>query len=171
MAGNSPLLAAVYARRCSPRVLIVGDGDFSFARALAKVRARRKGLFGLCNAIGAVKEASGSMSIAAARRAQRDSAPFLCATSYDTQEDLERKYGAGAIGTTLGDLAAEPEVRVVHGVDATNVDASVLGDGYDLILFNFPKVNATTREEFRIAGRVPRNRYLIPGSCCRPRAF
>ena len=88
---------------------------------------------------------------------------MLCATSYDSRAALEMKYGVSAVGATLGQLSADVGVRVVHGVDATAMDAGAIGDGYDLIVFNFPKVDATTREEFRIAGRVPRNRYLIAG--------
>ena len=223
---NHALLAAVYARRCSPRVLVVGDGDFSFARALARIRARRgilckhqyhrthrrmercdqtsdqvsdqRGVHRARDANKVVGAGSrkrggdggggggdgddddddegggsggcgeGSAAAAAAAPAPAAAAaaaasPVLCATSYDSRAALEMKYGVSAVGATLGQLSADVGVRVVHGVDATAMDAGAIGDGYDLIVFNFPKVDATTREEFRIAGRVPRNRYLIAG--------
>ena len=188
---DNALLAGIYARRCSPRVLIVGDGDFSFARALTRIRARRKGLFGLCNNlvcntrdVGACgvgegnnvicsSDCGGSGSSSGPNKDSSSSSsssssvatppPMLCATSYDSRADLEKKYGSAGIGSILRQLDEDAGVRVVHGVDATDMDAGAIGDGYDLIVFNFPKVDATSREEFRIAGRVPRNRYLIAG--------
>ena len=82
------------------------------------------------------------------------------ATSYDSLLALHSKYGQPEIAQTLTRLT-DNHVIVRHNIDATQLNVGLDGQTFDLVVFNFPKVGATSLEEYRIAGRVPRNRYLI----------
>jgi hypothetical protein len=135
------LAALLYTRSVSPRILVVGSGNFTFPAAIARLRAQSKGIYGAFNVSSTTE-------------------PTLYATSYDSLAELHTKYGAADITTTLSTLSHNQAV-VRHSIDATTLTLGLDNQRFDLVVFNFPKVGATTLEEFKIAGRVPRNRYLI----------
>jgi len=102
----------------SQRVLVVGDGDFSFSR-------------GLCQ--------------------QRGTGRLIVATSYDTRDQVLRKYASAA--ASLKALVAQgAEIR--HGVDATRLREQRFSawGRFDRVIFNFPH----TGEQ-----RVHSNRELL----------
>jgi hypothetical protein len=158
--GHHPetLANLLFAASVSPSVLIVGSGNFTFESSVSNLRSQTKGIYGAFNS------RTGS------------TASHFCATSYDSLDDLHRKYGREEMDTTLSSLS-DNEAEILFEIDATRVDEEMAAAAssssssrstnlstprrYDLIVFNFPKVAVTSREEFQVAGRVPRNRYLI----------
>ena len=87
MAGNSPLLAAVYARRCSPRVLIVGVG--TVRAGAGKGACQAKGTLRLCNAIGAVKKRPDQCPLQ--QRGARNGQRLFCAQHRTTLRRIWRE--------------------------------------------------------------------------------
>ena len=137
--------ALMYTKSVSPNILIVGSGNFTFPNSLAYLRSQTKGIYGTFN------QTTSSSS----------SSSQLYATSYDSLTDLHAKYGESNISNTLSSLSNYNAITK-HNIDATALNLSDFnGVKFDLIIFNFPKVASTSLEEFRIAGRVARNRYLI----------
>eukprot|EP01063_Lacrimia_lanifica_P040431 TRINITY_DN9152_c0_g1_i1.p1 TRINITY_DN9152_c0_g1~~TRINITY_DN9152_c0_g1_i1.p1 ORF type:complete len:340 (+),score=127.51 TRINITY_DN9152_c0_g1_i1:86-1105(+) len=108
------------------RLLLVGEGDFSFTAALAKLRGHGGGII---------------------------------STSYDTSEQLSKKYPW--VSKQL-EACEEAGVVVVHGVDATaleNCDAINGTDGtLDHIIFNFPHTGCGIKDKTR---NVATNKDLL----------
>ncbi len=84
------------------RILVVGDGDFSFSR-------------GLVTHLG--------------------SGDNLVLTSFDTAKQLAEKYPHAKANV---EHARKHGATVLHGVDATNLDAAFPDESFDCIVFNFP---------------------------------
>jgi hypothetical protein len=120
----SPTVAAKYAERgCHRRVLLVGEGDFSFTLALL--------------------------------RATGDVAMSTTATSYDAREDVVRRYRGEANLTTLSRDYGD-HVRVLHGVDATDLTTAIgSSEKFDRVVFNFPHIAGKAK--------MDRNRALLGG--------
>lgn len=120
----SPTVAAKYAERGRHRrVLLVGEGDFSFTLALL--------------------------------RATGDVAMSTTATSYDAREDVVRRYRGEANLTTLSRDYGD-RVRVLHGVDATDLTTAIgFSEKFDRVVFNFPHIAGKAK--------MDRNRALLGG--------
>ena len=84
------------------RILVVGDGDFSFSR-------------GLVTHLG--------------------TGDNLVLTSFDTGKQLTEKYPHAKANV---EYARKHGATVLHGVDATNLDAAFPDESFDRIVFNFP---------------------------------
>ena len=91
------------------RLLVVGDGDFSFSEAFTQSRAL----------------------------------DTTVTTSYDTAEELNRKYGASYVTEIVSKLVGRG-VEVFHGVDATRLKETLPPSAsgrpriFERIVFNFP---------------------------------
>ncbi|DAZ94906.1 TPA: hypothetical protein N0F65_003076 [Lagenidium giganteum] len=109
--------AGLYDAQHTPRVLTVGDGNFSFSLAIAKALAEDENWNG-----------------------------ELVATSHESRESVVETYPDGeSILTELA--AMVPRVRVLHGVDATNAEQMhALGD-FDRVVWNFPCVRVPRGED------------------------
>mmetsp|Transcript_58206 Transcript_58206/g.131871 ORF Transcript_58206/g.131871 Transcript_58206/m.131871 type:complete len:324 (+) Transcript_58206:296-1267(+) len=93
------------------RILTVGDGNLSYSLALSK-------------------------------HLQRSGIHFkITATTYDTHEDLERKYPASNIAATIEELENEGH-SVLHAIDARHLDRHFEGQTYDHIIFMHPLMPA-----------------------------
>ncbi|KAI9343730.1 hypothetical protein DFJ73DRAFT_797233 [Zopfochytrium polystomum] len=128
--------SSLYARRHS--ILLVGEGDFSFAAALVT------SLLGLNH-----------------RDPEPPAPPTrlnIIATSLDRRSDLSFKYGKAGVARRLLDLATRVTLR--HGVDATTMasaDPVVAANApYDRIVFNFPHVGGSTPSDVAENQRVLR---------------
>jgi hypothetical protein len=132
-------------------ILLVGEGNFSFARALARyfvnihtksVQKRRKKLIAIEEKRLAQLGTGKSVNMLATIP-QDDTKPGerLIATSYDSLDELRKKY-EDAQGI-IKEVAAAGST-VLHSVDATNLEgcatlmAAMPEDGFDRIVFNFP---------------------------------
>jgi 25S rRNA (uracil2634-N3)-methyltransferase len=106
--------------KASDRILLIGEGNFSFARALIDHPPR-----------------------------DLDSLPpeNITATAYDTEEECYNKYPeCPSIVTFLRDRGVE----VVFGVDATRLERhlALKGRYWDRIIWNFPHAGASISEAF-----------------------
>ena len=105
-------------------VLLLGEGDFSFAAILAKY----------CRSKGFVAEVENLSSV---------SKPLLVATTIEKKTDVTQNYSG-----------ARDNLKYLHssgciqrfGVDARDLLKTVGGQLYDRIVFNFPSVSWTTRD-------------------------
>jgi 25S rRNA (uracil2634-N3)-methyltransferase len=121
----SPTVAASYAERGDHRVLLVGEGDFSFTLALLRA----------CDASGVAMSTT--------------------ATSYDAREDVARRYRGEANLTALSRDYGD-HVRVLHGVDATDLTTAIgSSEKFDRVVFNFPHIAGKAK--------MDRNRALLGG--------
>jgi hypothetical protein len=102
------------------RILVVGDGDFSFSRSVTRLI---------------------STAAAAAEAGVKATESVLVATSFDSLTEVCAKYPhAPKVLATIRAQEAPPRVTILHGVDATALhaaDSAALGL-FDLIVFNFP---------------------------------
>lgn len=111
------------------RVLVVGDGDFTFSRALVRASC-------------AAEAAAAAAGAAACPAAPCDAAAgrWLCATSLDTAEELVARY-PGVAEACVEELRCAG-ARVLHGVDGTRLRDSLAGvvdeRSFHAIIFNFP---------------------------------
>jgi len=180
--GAETMASLLFTSSVSPSILFVGSGNFTFESSVSHLRSHKKGVYGAFNHHHH-------------HQSQTDDAgPHLCATSYDSLDDLHQKYGKEEMDITLS-ILSKNNAKILHGINAQNINEEMAAEAtttgstttssstttttstsstststssstttqqkYDLIVFNFPKVAVTSLEEFRIAGRVPRNRYLI----------
>jgi len=115
----------------SQSILILGDGDFTFSAAL----------------VGAFID-----------QGCPDACERIIATSYDTLADLHARYPR-VVPETLAVLKAH-NVRTLHGVDATNLHATLPHDldgvRFDRVVFNFPHHSGK--------GLIQVNRALLSGT-------
>ncbi|KAJ1557095.1 hypothetical protein HK405_000855, partial [Cladochytrium tenue] len=124
------------------RILLVGEGDFSFTEALV-----------------VALEAAATRATPAASAGQTQ----VTATSLDSRSELLEKYGAAATAR-LTKLAAHNGVVLRHGVDAADAaklsaDAVVRARApFERVVFNFPHVGGGSRAEEAAA-----NRELVAG--------
>merc|ERR1711916_341927 len=104
-------------------ILVVGDGNMSFSRALA---------------MGWVQAKAGRT---------------LTATSYDSRDELYAKYvGMDDVfsGLDAADTSNPHAVQVLHSIDATQLEAEenaawIASRGpFDVVIFNFPHVGGST---------------------------
>ena len=140
---------AVGLYRRGERVLTVGDGDFTFSLALSRLLARSR-------AAAAADAADAGAERAPAR------APMVF-TSHESRESVLRTYpNAPATLRALDALAAAGAARVVHGVDATALDAAALGGGapFDVVCWNFPCVSLPAGRDGQ-ATELAANRALL----------
>lgn len=132
----------------SRRVLLVGEGNFSFALALLRLRNQQPGV----------------------DRGELPSGANLTATGFDSESTVLQKYPDAA--DILRELD-EAHVRVLHEVDATDIQRRVrIGSGkkgtgppdfakqFDRIIFNFPHVGKGIKDEAR---NVAENQALLIG--------
>ena len=97
------------------RILLLGEGDFSFA-------------YDLCQVISQVNSCSDIVSVVA--------------TSFDERIDLLKKYSS--VEKHLDRLSRSVKFEVIHGVDATKslkaqlTDANCRSLVFDHVVFNFP---------------------------------
>mmetsp|Transcript_6629 Transcript_6629/g.7215 ORF Transcript_6629/g.7215 Transcript_6629/m.7215 type:complete len:350 (-) Transcript_6629:449-1498(-) len=103
--------------RVAKRVLILGDGDFSWA-----VEAKNKVFM------------------------HQD----VVATGYESDSIVFVKYATAKANV---DILREKEVKVLHGVDATNLQLDQFSDKFDIIVFNFPHHDGK--------GKIHLNRELL----------
>lgn len=114
------------------RVLLVGEGDFSFARALVRVTSAAAGMV--------------------ARETSSMSSVTITATSLESASVIRQAWrGASNVDA----LAAAPNVRVEHGVDATALLETFERGTFDRVCFMFPHIAGK--------GRINRNRELLFG--------
>lgn len=115
------------------RILLVGEGDFSFSAAL----------------LAAYKSAM--------YRPTGKPDPKILATSLDTREELATKYG-GRVNTVLAGLVKGGHT-VLHGVDAARLSEhpELSGQSFDCIVFNFPHISGAKNQK----EDVKRNRKLL----------
>lgn len=164
--GTETMASLLFTSSVSPSILFVGSGNFTFESSVSHLRSHKKGVYGAFNQHHHHQSQTD------------DTGPHLCATSYDSLDDLHQKYGKEEMDITLS-ILSKNNAKILHGINAQKINeemaAATTTTGrtttgssstttqrkYDLIVFNFPKVAVTSLEEFRIAGRVPRNRYLI----------
>jgi len=114
---------AIIPFKSSDRILLIGEGNFSFARAL----------------IDHPPGDLGSLSPA-----------NITATAYDTEEGCYNKYPeCPPIITLLRDQGVE----VLFGVDATRAERhhALKGRNWDRIVWNFPHAGASIPEAFPLA--------------------
>lgn len=105
----------------SKSILLCGEGDFSFARAL--------------------------VSLSSAETTLR-----VTATSYEPVDDIGRLWGGAENLRALRDV---PGVELLHGIDATALDARFEGREWDRVCFMFPHIAGK--------GRISLNRELLAG--------
>lgn len=147
--------AAKHAKRqiipfhATDKVLLVGEGDFSFTRALVRLWK---------------DEAAGGNGGSSASALMPPT--NITATAYDSEEDCYAKYpGAKAIV----DEVTNSGVRVLFGVDATKLEKvnALNGQKWDKIVWNFPHAGEFTRKRHDmnilicIKGRVLQTRIGI----------
>jgi Domain of unknown function (DUF2431) len=130
---RSPVLSSYLSEHSN--VLIVGDGDFSFGRALVQLRRQYRHE----NASPPVRRQLGSLIV----------------TGYDSRTEALRKYGGvdggGGIEKSLHLIEKEPGATVLHSIDATKslqeqlqiegqkstADATAVA-ACNIVVFNFP---------------------------------
>ena len=109
--------------------LVLGDGNFTFSLSSSKHPS-------LCDSDGA------------------DGRPRLVATSLETREQVLCRSLSQA---TLAALRVCPQVRLLHGVDATKLEScqplKELGLVFDVVVFNFPHSGGK--------GKIQLNRSLL----------
>jgi len=71
----------------------------------------------------------------------------ITATTYDSLEDLKRKYGDDKIQETISTLVSH-NAKVLHGVDATRLQDTLSSQRFDLIIFMHPLVPSDERYDF-----------------------
>jgi Domain of unknown function (DUF2431) len=127
---RSPVLSSYLASESN--VLIVGDGDFSFGRALVQLRSKYR------------------------QSSHHQKCPLgsLTVTGYDNRAEALRKYGGSIIEKSLQMIQNDPDATVLHSIDATKLEEQ-LGSNhqkqnpqqqqlntthlfYDVVVFNFP---------------------------------
>ena len=93
-------------------VLLCGEGDFSFARALASsVLARNQEYF-----------------------------VTITATSFEPEEEIKHYWGGATNLQELHEERFRVFVEVLHGVDATALDTTFRDRTWDKICFMFPHI-------------------------------
>ncbi|KAF4700064.1 hypothetical protein FOZ63_018195, partial [Perkinsus olseni] len=106
-------------------ILILGDGDFSFSASLAEAllspddEERRLPVLSLY--LGLHPDTS--------------TIRLLC-TSFDTREDLDKKYGR-AVEANLK-ILQDYNISVQHGIDAVRLPEGMRGELFDVIIWNHP---------------------------------
>lgn len=110
----------------STNLLLVGEGDFSFAKALVAAFASPS--------FKPPGTTSNSLQV-----------PKICATSLDTLAQCGEKYG-GKVSKTVLALTNKGH-RVLHGVDATKLSSRTdLGEKFERIVFNFPHISGASSQ-------------------------
>lgn len=137
----------------SGRVLVLGDGDFSFSRALATQNSRN----------GTVKAAG----------------THITATSLDSKKEVEAKYrGAKSNLEALMQVQRGVHVKVCHGIDATNLSVLVhSGAGkrkvkvkrFDTIVWNFPYPPAIGTSDSTAGAALMRDFFASVGEVVKDR--
>jgi hypothetical protein len=109
---NSPV-PKNYLYNPTQSILVLGDGDFTFSRALSKT----------LNKLRSINGVKGPLK--------------LHLTSYDSEREVKEKYKNASECVEL--LKKGEGVTVKHGVDATNLGDSFPPETkFDRIIFNFP---------------------------------
>lgn len=112
------------------RLLIVGDGNLSYAAAMRTLQLRRWEAMG---AAAARREGDTSDTL---RHKLGRNPPILIATTYDSEGELVSKYGRAALANAAALRASGSGAQLLHGIDAQRI-ASPSKDGavghYDAI--------------------------------------
>jgi 25S rRNA (uracil2634-N3)-methyltransferase len=103
------------------KILLIGEGNFTFARALVTHQ-----------------QSSSSSPL------QHLPPQNVTATAYDTEEECYKKY---VDAKEVVQVLREMGVQVVFGVDATKLEkcTALKGKRYDKLVWNFPHAGAYTR--------------------------
>lgn len=118
------------------RVLLIGEGDFSFARALVRLWKDE--------AAGGDGSSSTSTFMPPTN---------ITATAYDSEVDCYTKYpGAKAIVEEV----RESGVQILFGVDATKLEKvyALNGKRWDKIVWNFPHTGESTRRSEKMGMQI-----------------
>jgi 25S rRNA (uracil2634-N3)-methyltransferase len=107
------------------RILLIGEGNFSFARAL------------VCNPPDIPASSCGSASTSASATLEFLPPANVVATAFDTEEECYEKYPEAA---EIVREIKEKGSKVIFGVDATNLHkcSALKGRRFDRVVFNFP---------------------------------
>jgi 25S rRNA (uracil2634-N3)-methyltransferase len=135
---NQPSLRKLTRYQPSHSILLIGEGDFTFASALATA----------LNLQPRPKLASSSSTLRSSKIMH--SGPVLIATSYDSLKDVTTKYADTY--PRLQDLRTSRGVIIHHNVDATKLSTDERFNAYefDKVIFNFPHVGGGKEEDVEV---------------------
>ncbi|KAJ3317340.1 hypothetical protein HDU76_001224 [Blyttiomyces sp. JEL0837] len=151
---SNPAVRKVKRIKPSHKILLVGEGDFSFTQALVK---------GL--ELNSAKQQSAINVTTSRPKTTTDKKPTIISTSYDTMKQVTDKHPPET-AMRLQTLRSNPHVKLVHNVDAITMstDSRITDHApYDRVIFNFPHVGGSSTED------VKANQDLLRGffSQCR----